>query len=207
MSKNIALLGDGCTDIAFYLGNILGALGGKVLIDDSVSMRKAEYCVGLPEGYERETDIVRFKKVFYTQVSGIDKEDYDYVITLYGTEVPTGKIELAVYAFAETSEGYQKMYDNVYPEAETVSCIVRDCTSLTKKEHKAFAKKNNLGDVHFIEFNKKDIKARLELEFLHDIKIRDLSKDMQGLLNGMVRSVKPEITSKEYQTAVRATER
>ncbi|MBR6294297.1 MAG: hypothetical protein IKR54_06875 [Lachnospiraceae bacterium] len=207
MSKYIALLGDGCADIAFYLGNILGALGGNVLIDDSVSVRKAEHCVGLPEGYERGTDIVRFKKVFYTQVGGIDTDDYDYVLTLYGTEVPTGKIDLAVYAFAETSEGYQKMYDNDYPEADTVCCIVRDCTGLTKKEHKAFAKKNKLGDVHFVEFNKKDIKAKLALEFLHEIRIRDLSKDMQGLVNGMVRSVKPETTSREYEKAVRATEK
>ncbi len=207
MTKYIALLGDGCADIAFYLGNILGMLGGKVLVDDSVSARKAEHCVGLPDGVDLTSEIVRFKKVFYSQIGGLDTEDYDYVVTLWGTEVPVGKINLAVYSFAETSEGYLKMLNNTYPEAETVCCIVRDCTGYTKREHKAFAKKNGLGEVHFITFNKDDIRSRLALEFNHDIKIRSLSKDMQGLLNGMVNSVRSETTSKEYERAVKSLER
>lgn len=207
MTKYIALLGDGCADIAFYLGNLLGALGGHVLVDDSVAARKADHCVGLPDDVNLATDIIRYKKVEYTQFAGLDYSGYDYVITLYGTEVPVGKIDLAVYAFAETSEGYNRMYQNTYPEADTVCCIVRDCLGFTKREHKAFAKKNRLGDVHFIEFNKNDIRARIALEFNHELKIRELSKDMRGLLSGMVLSVRPGTTAKEFERAARAVER
>lgn len=189
----IGFLGLDSYDLILYLAGYLNNLGQKILIADYSIYGGLSYCIPSPVSLNPDKERIRYKDIDFIRYNNesIREEEYHYILIDFGWNINYKGIFTCDFLYITTDLQQQNMnriLDMNLADIEVYILIKNFFHMNNITTVKGYLLENNFTckDCYLYPSSQKDMENMVMLQYYHDIKINNISRQLRNLIETML---------------------